>query len=181
MLTPQQIIRKTADGSSLYNDTPAENHRHIISVLLENSSGALNRVTNLFAARGFNLESVTVGETEDPTLSRMTIVTAGNDRAVLQIIRQLDKLIETLEVTDLWGKPHIEREICLATIEYQEEKRSNLVELLNIYEAKILEVTPSQMSVQLVSTTDKIDGFVGLMRQFGITKIARSGRVAISL
>ncbi|ACY47635.1 acetolactate synthase, small subunit [Rhodothermus marinus DSM 4252] len=102
-------------------------HRHTIAVLLENTIGALIRVVNLFSARGFNLESVTVGETDDPTISRMTIVTTGNDRIIGQVLRQLDRLIDTLHVEDLTGSSFVERELCLLKVRYTNETRAAIM------------------------------------------------------
>ena len=113
-LTRQQIRRKRKFGEPILpeeEDEAAQEHRHILAVTLENTIGALNRVTNLFSARGFNLESVAVGETEDPSIARLTLVTVGNDRIVAQITRQLDNLVNTYDVTDLTNAEHVEREL----------------------------------------------------------------------
>ncbi|MEM1270944.1 MAG: acetolactate synthase small subunit, partial [Bacteroidota bacterium] len=134
-LTPQQIARKRAAGESLDPDHVEPDHRHVITVRLENSTGALNRVANMFSARGFNLESVCVGETEDPTISRMTLVTTGNDRVIRQVLRQLNNLVDTLVVEDVTGEPHVERELCLIKVPYTAATRAELMDYTSIFRA----------------------------------------------
>jgi acetolactate synthase, small subunit len=152
-LTPQQIRRKRKFGEPILpeeEDETEQEHRHIIAVTLENTIGALNRVTNLFSARGFNLESVAVGETEEPSTARLTLVTVGNDRIVAQITRQLDGLVNTYDVTDLTDAEHVERELCLLKVQYTSETRSEVLDIKDIFprprgerdaETMVLEVT----------------------------------------
>lgn len=178
-LTPQQIIRKKASGEPISPDEPKRVHRHIIAVLVENSIGALNRVVNLFSARGFNLESVTVGETEDPTVSRMTIVTTGDDRIIAQVNRQLNRLVDVLEVEDLTLEEYVERELCLLKVNYTMETRSEIMDTLEIFRGKVVDVTTNTMTFELTGPTKKLNAFIGLMERHGIVEIARSGRVAM--
>lgn len=178
-LTPQQIIRKKAQGEPIYPDDAKLVHRHIIAVLVENTIGALNRVINLFSARGFNLESVAVGETDDPSLSRMTIVTTGDDRIIAQVNRQLERLVDVLEVEDLTEHANVERELCLLKVEYTTENRSELMDTLEIFRGKVVDVTTETMTFELTGPTKKINAFIGMMRDHGIVEIARSGRVAM--
>lgn len=178
-LTPQQIIRKKAAGEPLSPDEPKRVNRHIIAVLVENSIGALNRVINLFSARGFNLESVAVGETDDPTVSRMTIVTTGDDRIIGQVNRQLNRLIDVLEVDDLTSEEYVERELCLLKVAYTGESRSELMDTLEIFRGKVVDVTTETMTFELTGPTKKINAFIGMMHPHGIQEIARSGRVAM--
>jgi len=170
-LTPQQIIRKNAAGERV--------SRHIIGVLVENSIGALNRVVNMFFQRGFNLESVAVGETDDATISRMTIVTTGDDRIIAQVNRQLDRLVDVLQVDDLTAEEYVERELCLLKVGYTAAVRSELLETLEIFRGKVIDVTTETMTFELTGPTKKINAFIGMMRQHGIKEIARSGRVAM--
>lgn len=179
-LTPQQIIRKKAAGEPLSPDEPKRVHRHIITVLVENSIGALNRVINLFSARGFNLESVTVGETDDPTVSRMTIVTTGDDRIIAQVSRQLNRLVDVLEVDDLTDQEYVERELCLLKLRYTAENRSEMMDTLEIFRGKVVDVTSETMTFELTGPTKKINAFIGMMQKHGIQEIARSGRVAMA-
>lgn len=178
-LTPQQIIRKKAQGEPLDPDEKKYEHRHIIAVLVENTIGALNRVINLFSARGFNLESVTVGETDDSSVSRMTIVTTGDDRIIAQVNRQLNRLIDVLEVEDLTSHEHVERELCLLKVAYEPDNRSELMDTLEIFRGKVVDVTTETMTFELTGPSKKINAFIGMMRRHGIEEIARSGRVAM--
>ena len=178
-LTPQQIIRKKAAGEPINPDDPQLVHRHIITVKLENSIGALNRVANLFYARGFNLESVAVGETDDPTISYLTLVTTGNDRIIAQVLRQLGNLIDALKVEDLTNEEHVERELCLLKVRYTRDNRSEVMDTVNIFRGKVVDITPDTMTFELTGPTTKVNAFVGLMKPHGIVDVARSGRVAM--
>lgn len=178
-LTPQQIIRKKAQGEPLDPGEKKHEHRHIIAVLVENSIGALNRVINLFSARGFNLESVTVGVTDDRSTSRMTIVTTGDDRIIAQVNRQLNRLVDVLEVEDLTASEIVERELCLVKVGYTTENRSELMGTLEIFRGKVVDVTTATMTFELTGPSKKINAFIGMMRRHGIEEIARSGRVAM--
>jgi len=178
-LTPQQIIRKKAAGEPLSPDEPKRVHRHIIGILVENSIGALNRVVNMFSQRGFNLESVAVGETDDPTVSRMTLVTTGDDRIIGQVNRQLERLVDVLQVDDLSEAEYVERELCLLKVAYTPESRSELMDTLEIFRGKVVDVTTETMTFELTGPTKKINAFIGMMQRHGIKEIARSGRVAM--
>ncbi|MCR6554181.1 acetolactate synthase small subunit, partial [Aeromonas sp. CPF2-S1] len=134
--------------------------RHIISVLLENESGALSRVVGLFSQRGYNIETLTVAPTEDPTLSRMTIVTMGDERVLEQIQKQLHKLVDVLKVCDLSEGEHIEREIALVKARAAGGARDELKRLADIFRGQIVDVTPELYTVQLVGTSEKLDAFI---------------------
>ena len=179
-LTKQQILRKRKFGEPVVPEEETEQaHRHIISVKLTNTIGALNRVTNLFSARGFNLESVAVGETDDPEVARLTLATTGNDRIVAQITRQLNGLVDTLEVTDLTDAEHVERELCLLKVRYTDASRSEIMDLKEIFRCRVVNVTPETMILEVTGPTKKINAFVGMMKPHGIQEVARSGRVAM--
>ncbi len=178
-LTPQQILRKKAQGEAIGPGEQTHRHRHIIAVLLENSIGALNRVINLFAARGFNLESVTVGETDDPSVSRMTIATTGESRIISQVNRQLNRLIDVLEVEDLTSEEYVERELCLLKVSYASDNRVELLDTLKIFQGKVVDVTTNTMTFEITGPAKKINAFVGMMKRYGVEEIARSGRVAM--
>lgn len=180
-LTAQQIYRKQSDGLALHPEERDNTTRHIISVLLENQMGSLNRVLNMFAARGFNLESVAVGETEDPTISRLTLVTSGNTKVIRQIVRQLNRLIDTLEVVDLTDVgDYVEREICLLKVSADENSRQKIKENADIFGAKVVDITHESLTLEASGPTTKIKAFLALMTPFGIREVARSGRVALS-
>lgn len=178
-LTEQQIRRKKESGEPIFEDEEEDAHRHIIALTVENSIGALNRIVNMFSQRGFNLESVTVGETDDSSIARMTLVTTGNDRIIAQVLRQLNNLVDTLEVEDLTQKEHVERELCLLKVRYTSANRAELMDTIDIFRGKVVDITPATMTFELTGPTKKINAFIGLMRPHGIVEIARSGRVAM--
>ncbi len=178
-LTPQQIVRRKAAGEPLHPDEPESTRRHVITVLLENSVGALNRVTNLFSARSFNLESVSVGETDDATISRMTLVTRGNHRMLAQVVRQLNRLVDTILVEDLPPEESVERELCLLKVPYTSANRAELMDVAEVFRAKVVDITPDTMTFEATGPAKKINAFIGLMRPHGIAEVARSGRVAL--
>ncbi len=179
VLTPQQIIRKRAAGEPIEPQDSELVRRHTIKVLVENSIGAFIRVVNMFSARGFNIESIAVGETEDKTISRMNIVTTGNDRIISQILRQLSRLVDTIEVENLTGKDYVERELCLIKVEYKPETRAEIMDVSTVFRGKVVDITRSAMTFELTGPTSKIDAFINMMRPHRILEVARSGRVAM--
>ena len=178
-LTPQQLIRKRAAGEPVEPGAPSKDHQHIINVLVENSMGALIRVVNMFSARGFNLHSVTVGVTDDPTISRMCIVTRGNDRVISQILRQLNRLVDTIEVYDVTGTDFVERELCMIKVRCRGDQRSEVLQINEIFRGRVVDVTADILALEIVGPSKKVDAFVNLMRPHGIEEVARSGRVAM--
>ena len=134
--------------------------RHIISVLLENEAGALSRVAGLFSARGYNIESLTVAPTEDATLSRMTIVTAGSDEVIEQITKQLNKLIEVVKVVDLSDGEHIERELMLVKVRAVGKDREEMKRMADIFRGRIIDVTDKSYTIELTGTGSKLDAFL---------------------
>ena len=154
--------------------------RHTISVLVENKPGVLARVATLFSSRGFNIESLTVGETEDPTVSRMTIVSAGNDQQIEQINKQLNKLVDVIKVIDLTHERFVERELFLIRLGAEGEVRSRLIELVDLFRAKIVDVSPRALTVELTGDNEKIEAFMDLVRPFGVKEVVRTGKVALS-
>lgn len=178
-LTPEQIFRKKAAGLPIHPDEPEKSNRHIISVRINNSMGALIRVANMFSQRGFNLESVAVGETDDPSISRMTLVTSGNNRVIEQVERQLNNLVDTLEVDDLTEEEHVERELCLLKVKYDHETRAAIMDLNEIFRGKVVDITHESLTFEITGPTTKVNAFVGMMRPYGIVDIARSGRIAM--
>ncbi len=149
--------------------------RHIISVLLENEPGALSRVANLFSARGYNIDSLTVAPTEDPTLSRMTVVTRGSDDIVEQITKQLHKLIDVVKLLDLTEGRHIEREMMLIKVRAVGESRQEVKRLVDIFRGRVLDVTDTTYAIELTGTGDKLDAFIEAIRGVGIIEVARTG------
>lgn len=177
--TEQQLLRKKKFGEPIFEDEEKEDHRHVIALLVENSIGALNRIVNMFSQRGFNLESVAVGETDDSSIARMTLVTTGNDRIIAQVLRQLNNLVDTLEVDDLTKEEHVERELCLLKVRYTSANRAEIMDTIDIFRGKVVDITPATMTFEITGPTKKVNAFIGLMRPHGIVEIARSGRVAM--
>jgi len=154
--------------------------RHIISILMENESGALSRVAGLFSARGYNIESLTVAPTEDPSLSRMTLVTRGSDTIVEQITKQLNKLIDVVKLQDLTEGEHIERELSLIKLLAKGDQREEYKRLADIFRGHIIDVTDSTYTVELTGTGDKIDAFIDAVGDKHIVEVVRSGTTGIA-
>ena len=154
--------------------------RHIISILIENEAGALSRVSGLFSARGYNIESLTVAPTEDPTLSRMTLVTRGNDDIIEQITKQLNKLIDVVKLIDLADAPHIERELMLVKIKTPADSREEVKRMVDIFRGQIIDVTPTSYVVEMTGQSSKLDAFIHGFDQDWIIEVVRSGPTGIS-
>jgi len=154
--------------------------RHVISVLLENESGALSRVAGLFSARGYNIESLTVAPTHDPTLSRMTIVTVGTERIIEQIIKQLNKLVDVVRLTDLTEVQFIEREIMLTKVRAVEHLREEVKRLTDIFRGRILDVTDSSYVIELTGDDHKLRAFLDAIGRENIIEVVRSGATGIA-
>jgi len=155
--------------------------KRIISILLENESGALSRVVGLFAQRGYNIDTLTVAPTDDDTLSRLTLTTQGDDEMAEQMVKQLHKLIDTIKVVDLTVGAHIERELMLVKIKaVSSEARTELKRCVDIFRGHIIDVTSSTYTVQLTGDSDKLDAFVDAVREMGVMEVVRSGVSGIS-
>ncbi len=154
--------------------------KHTISVLVENKSGVLASISGLFSARGFNIDNLAVGETEDPTISRMTIGVTGDDMIIEQVCKQLNKLIDVIKVLDLTKEGYIERELILIRINAPANKRSQILELIDIFEGKIAEVSQKFITVELTGDSDKVNSFIGLVSSFGIKELVRTGKIALA-
>ena len=154
--------------------------RHIISVLLENEAGALSRVSGLFSARGYNIESLTVAPTDDPSLSRMTLVTAGSEEIIEQIKKQLNKLVDTVKLLDLTEGPHIEREMMMIKVRAERADREELKRLADIFRAKIIDVTDTSYVVELTGASKKLDAFIDAVPEGLIVEVVRSGPTGIA-
>ena len=153
--------------------------RHTISVLVENEFGVLSRISGLFSGRGFNIESLSVAPTLEPNISRMTIVTSGEDRILEQINKQLNKLISTIKVVDFTGEDFVERELALIKVTAEAESRAEALRVVDIFRAKVVDVTPKSYTIEITGAPAKIDALVELLRPMGIKEIVRSGPVVI--
>lgn len=154
-------------------------NRHILSILVENQSGVLSRVSGLFSRRGYNIDSLSVGETEDPGVSRMTIVVRGDDYIVEQIKKQLNKLIDVIKVIELDKTQSVFRELMLLKVEAREDTRASIIEIVDIFRAKIVDVANETLTVEMTGDEDKINAFINLMKHYGIREIVRTGLTAL--
>lgn len=153
---------------------------HIISVLVENQFGVLARVSSMFSARGYNIDSLSVGETADPAVSRMTVAVHGEDGVLEQIVKQLNKLVEVIEVIDLTSQDYVERELAMVKIAAKAKQRSGVIEITNIFRAKVVDMGADAMIVEVTGTQAKVKAFIDMMRPFGIKELVRTGRIAAS-
>ncbi len=154
--------------------------RHTLSVVVENKPGVLTRVASLFARRGFNIDSLAVGETEDPTLSRMTIVVSADERALEQVTKQLYKLINVLKVQDLDPREMIDRELVLFKVNAPADRRAEIIEIANVFRAKIVDVGRASLTVEATGTSEKLAAMENLLRAYGIKELARTGKIALA-
>ncbi len=153
--------------------------RHTISVTVENKFGVLSRVVGLFSGRGFNIESLSVGETIDPAISRITIVTRGDDRIIEQVTKQLRKLVDVIKVTDLTDMNFVDREMILVKINATEKTKAEILRINEIFRGKIVDVSPASYTFEITGDEGKIQAFIKLIKPFGVKEIARTGKVAI--
>ncbi len=154
--------------------------RHTLAVLVENKSGVLTRVAGLFSRRGYNIDSLAVGVTEDPTVSRMTIVVRGDDHVLEQVTKQLNKLIDVIKVTDLGAEESVERELALIKVMADANNRSEIIQIVDIFRARIIDVAAKSMTIEVTGDEGKIMGIEQLLRPFGIKEMVRTGKVAMT-
>ncbi len=154
--------------------------RHIISILLENESGALSRVAGLFTARGYNIESLTVAPTEDASLSRMTLVTWGSEEIMEQITKQLNKLVDVVRLTDLTEGKHIEREMMLIKVRAVAEEREEVKRLADIFRGRVIDVTDASYTIEVTGNGNKLDAFIQSVSDKRILEVVRSGILSIA-
>jgi acetolactate synthase-1/3 small subunit len=154
--------------------------RHIIAILLDNEAGALSRVSGLFSARGYNIESLTVAPTHDPTLSRMTVVARGSDEVIEQIMKQLNKLVDVVKIMDLIEHTHIEREMMLMKVMARGEDRGEVKRLSDIFKGRIIDVTEQLYTIELSGPGDKLDAFIRALGERVIYEVVRSGAMGIA-
>jgi acetolactate synthase-1/3 small subunit len=155
-------------------------NKHTLSVLVENKAGVLTRVTSLFARRGFNIDSLAVGVTEDPSLSRITIVVGGEDTSLEQVAKQLHKLINVIKIQDLDPKEMVDRELVLYKVNAPADRRHEIIEIANVFRAKIVDVGKSTLTIEATGAGDKLSAMEDLLRVYGIKELARTGRIALS-
>ena len=155
--------------------------RHTLSIIVADQPGELSRIVGLFSARGFNIQTISVGETLDPRWSRVTIVTRGDDRTIQQIVKQCERLARVREVQDVTTRPHIEREMALITVAASAgEPRQEVLSLVSVFRAKVVDISHTHLIVEASGNKEKVDTFIELLRPIGITDITRTGHIAIN-
>ncbi len=153
--------------------------RHTISVVVDNKFGVLTRVAGLFSGRGYNIDTLNVGPTEDPDTSRMTIVTRGDDATLEQIVKQLNKLPNVLEVLDFREGEFVDRELVLVKVTVDSKTRAEVMQITDIFRAKIVDVQPKSLTIEITGNESKVEKFLDLMKSFGVTALTRTGKVAL--
>jgi acetolactate synthase-1/3 small subunit len=153
--------------------------KHIISVLVENHAGVLSRVSGLFSRRGFNIDSLAVGVTENPDISRITIVVDGDDYTVEQVTKQLNKLVDVIKIKQLIKESSVVRELALIKVSASKETRSEIIQIVEVFRANIVDVTSDILTIEIFGTFGKVNALKGMLEQFGIKEIVRTGTIAI--
>ena len=153
--------------------------RHTISVLVENKFGVLTRIAGLFSGRGYNVDTLNVAPTQDADTSRMTIVTHGDDATIDQIIKQLNKLVDVLEVRDFSEGEYVDRELVLVKVNVDSKTRAEIMQISDIFRAKIVDVQPKSLTIEITGNESKIEKFITLMKTFGINELTRTGKIAL--
>ncbi len=154
--------------------------KHVISVLVENHFGAFDRVATMFSGKGFNIKSISIGETEIPEVSRMTIVTEGDSQIVDQVVKQLNRLIDTIKVVDLSNENHVERELVLVKLDYKKSTLEEIKNLCDIFRGNVVDINNKSVTLEITGPPPKIDVAINVLMPFGIKEIARSGTVALN-
>ncbi len=153
--------------------------RHVLSALVQNVPGVLSHISGMLASRGYNIDSLAVGETEDPHLSRMTFVVVGDSNVLAQVRKQLEKIVTVVRVDDISGRNYVERDLMLIKVAAPEGKRSDIRELCEIFRGRVVDVAPEMVMIEIAGKEQKIEAFIELMRPFGIIELVRSGRIAM--
>lgn len=154
--------------------------RHIISALVQNVPGVLSHISGMLASRGYNIDSLAVGETEDKSLSRMTFVVVGDDHVLDQVRKQLAKIVTVVQVDNIGGCEHVERGLMLIKVRATQVSRSSIIEMIEVFRARVIDVNPDSLMVEVSGKESKIDAFIDVMRPFGIIELVRSGRIALA-
>ena len=153
--------------------------RHLLNAVVQNQPGVLAHISGMLASRGFNIDSLAVGETEDPSLSRMTFVVMGDDSVLEQVRKQLQKLVTVVKVQDISGEDYVERDLMLVKVQSPASRRREILEVADIFRARVVDVSPSQLILEVSGQESKIEAFIDMMRPYGIKELVRTGRVAM--
>ncbi|MFO0793819.1 MAG: acetolactate synthase small subunit [Candidatus Brocadiaceae bacterium] len=154
--------------------------RHVISILVENKVGVLARITGLISGRGFNIDSLAVGETENPALSRITLVVRGDEAILEQVRKQIGKVIDVIKVVDFTDEEFVERDLMLIRVNVPAGKRGEIIEIIDIFRGKIVDVGLKDLVIEIAGTEEKLDALLNLMRPYGIKELVRTGSIAIA-
>jgi acetolactate synthase I/III small subunit len=154
--------------------------KHVIAIIVENKPGVLTRVASLFARRGYNIESLAVGETEDTTISRITLVVSGDEGVLEQITKQLNKLIDVIKVIDLTASPLVEREMLLMRVHVTSQTRPEIMEIVNIFRARVVDLSDKNIILEVTGNEGKVTAIEDLLKRFGIKELVRTGKIALS-
>ena len=169
----------TIASSKSVESIDARMKRHTISILVQNKFGAFNRIAGMFAAKGYNIDSLTVGPTEEESVSRMTIVTRGDDQIIEQITKQLNKLIDVVKVVDLTFDSFVERELVLVKVQSTTDTRPEIMQIAEIFRAKVVDISPRTLTLEATGSQQKVDAIIKMLKPFAIKEMARTGRVAL--
>ncbi len=153
--------------------------RHVLSAVVQNVPGVLSHISGMLASRGYNIDSLAVGETEDPRLSRMTFVVVGDDNVLEQVRKQLEKIVTVVRVDDISARDHVERDLMLIRVKSPPGRRGEIRELVEIFRGRIVDVAPEMMMIEICGQERKVESFIELMRPFGILELVRTGRIAM--
>lgn len=153
--------------------------RHVLSALVQNQPGVLAHVSGMLASRGFNIDSLAVGETEDPQLSRMTFVVHGDDAVLEQVRKQLEKIVTTVRVEDISSENFVERDLMLIKVDAAPDKRVQIALLVEMFRGRVVDISPDNMLIEISGQESKVEAFIELMRPYGILELARTGRIAL--
>ena len=153
--------------------------RHVISALVENKPGVLAHISGMFSSRGFNIDSLTVGETEDARFSRMTIVTTGDDAVIEQVRKQLERLVDVIKVVDFSGQDYVERDLMLIKVHAPPGRRGEIFELADVFKCKVVDIGTKHVMLEVSGPENKLEALIALMKPFGIKEMARTGRVGL--
>lgn len=155
-------------------------HLHPLSAIVINESGVLARISGMFARRGFNIDSLAVGETEDQRYSRMTIMVRGDDHVLEQVVKQLGRMVDVIKINDLAKDPHVEREVALIKVHAPPSERREIIELVDIFRAKIVDVGKKRLMIEISGKGDKVDAMIDMLKPYGIVELARTGRIILA-
>ncbi len=153
--------------------------KHVLSVVFENKFNAIPRIVGMFSGRGFNINSISFGQGEEPGLTRMTLSTEGDEMIIEQIAKQLNKLIDVIKVVDLTYEPSVERELALIKVSSTASTRAEIMQIADIFRAKIIDLSPKTLTIEVTGNEDKVDAIIGMLQEFGIREVARTGSVAL--